>query len=268
MTIVVVGKNSMMGREMQKHYSEPDWLFLSHDEAFADTAWGKKARCVINFALSPAMRTAEYNPAEDIDLRLAQTIPADTHYIMMSSRTVYGPAPADGCLKEEHKPNPQTIYARNKLETESRLQDMHGDHLTILRGANVFGYEFGRRSFLGMALGNLKAKNEIIFDMNPLVKRDFISAQNVSRALGIMSTKPQNGIFNLGCGYGTACGEVAAWIIEGYGQGSVSSTSDEMRDAFYLDMSKAEAAFNLPAITPDTLKAECVACGQQLRSQT
>lgn len=268
MTFVVVGKNSMMGREMQKHYSEPEWLFVSHDEAFANTEWKDRADCVINFALSPALRAAEYNPAEDVDNKLAQIISADTHYIMMSSRTVYGPSPQGRCITETDKPNPQTIYARNKLETENRLQDSHGGHLTILRGANVFSYEYGRRSFFGMALNGLKAHNEIVFDMNPLVKRDFISASNVCRALGLIMEKPQNGIFNLGCGYGTSCHDIASWIIEGYGQGLISSTSDEMRDEFCLDMKKTRAAFELPAFTSETLKTECVAIGEQLRNET
>lgn len=265
MTIVVVGKSSLMGQEMQKHYSGPEWLFLSHGEAINNTAWVKDADCVINFSFSPALRTGAYNAAEDIDSKLAEIVNTNTHYIMMSSRTVYGPPPVTSALTETQTANPQTPYARNKLEIEKRLQDALGDRLTILRGANVFGFEPGRRSFFGMALDRLKSQNEILFDMSPDVKRDFISAHSVGQALGMIARTPQPGFFNLGSGYGTACRDIASWIIEGYGQGTLRTTSDDMRDDFYLDMAKTRAAFKLPTISPATLKQECVACGIRLK---
>ena len=263
MTNVVIGKNSLIGAEMKSHFSTLDWLFLSHDEAFANTDWVAHSRCVINFALSPALRTGPYNADEDIDLKLA-TLIRDTpcRFIMMSSRLVYG---GGNNLREQTLPKPETDYARNKLRTETSLAEILRDRLTILRGVNVFGHEYGRRSFFGMALSSLKEKNQITFDMNPDVKRDFISVWNLADAIGKIVASPQPGIFNLGSGYGTPCRDIARWIIEGYGTGKIVSTSTDQRDSFFVDMAKTKAAFNLPDITPTMMREDCNACGIALR---
>lgn len=264
MTIVVVGKNGLMGTEMQRHFSGTEWLFLSHSEALADTTWTKTARCLINFAFSPALRVNDYDENEDIDSRLASLTQPHTHYIMMSSRTVYGPAPIDSCLRESDKPAPQTPYAHNKLHIEQRLTDQLKDRLTVLRGANVFGHEAGRKSFFGMALASLKNKGQIVFDMDPAVKRDFLAVWHVADALGRIAASPKPGLYNLGSGYGTPCRDIASWLIEGYGSGEMVSTSDELRDDFYLDMTKTKTAFKLPAVTPAMMRQDCVDCGRAL----
>jgi nucleoside-diphosphate-sugar epimerase len=183
---------------------------------------------------------------------------------MMSSRTVYGPALFDGCLRESDKPAPQTPYARNKLHIEQRLSDRLKDRLTILRGANVFGHEMGRKSFFGMALASLKSNRQIVFDMNPAVKRDFLAVWHVADALGHIAASPKPGLYNLGSGYGTACRDIASWIIKGYGNGKIISTNDDLRDDFYLDMTKTKTAFKLPVITPAMMRQDCIDCGKTL----
>lgn len=263
MTIVVTGKNSLIGREMQKRFQGPGWLFMSHDEALADTSWIHGATCIINFALSPNLRTRPYSSDDDIDLKLAHLIQNKTiHYIMMSSRLVYG---AGGRLCETDTPTPHTIYAQNKLETEKNLTDILNDRLTILRGANVFGHEYGRKSFFGMALGNLHHKGQIIFDMNPDVERDFIAAWHVAKAIANIAIEPSPGIFNLGSGYGTRCRDIATWIIEGYGSGEIISSSPELRDEFYMDMTKTNATFDVDSITPEIMRGDCQSCGKALQ---
>lgn len=263
MTIVVVGKNSLMGKEMQAHSSTSGWLFLTHEESLVDTSWAEQAQCVINFALSPALRTAHYNADEDIDLKLASLIrKKQSHYIMMSSRMVYG---SGGCLHETDIVHPQTIYAKNKRITECSLIDMLDDRLTILRGANVFGHEYGRKSFFGIALSNLRHKGLITFDMNPDVERDFIATWHVADAIVKIVAVPQSGIFNLGSGYGTKCRDIASWIIEGYGAGEIISTNNEMRDGFYLDMSKTKTHFDVSNITPLIMRKDCQICGAALK---
>ena len=264
MTNIVIGKNSLIGTEMQSRFSGPDWLFLSHDKALENLGWVNSATCVINFALSPALRTRAYSPAEDIDLKLAELIrDTQSRFIMMSSRLVYG----DGDnLRETNPPKPATDYARNKLQTETALTTILQNRLTILRGANVFGHEYGRKSFFGMALGKLKNQGQIVFDMNPAVERDFIAVWHVADTIARIAAAPHPGIFNLGSGYGTPCRDIAAWLIEGYGTGEIITTSDAPRDAFFLDMSKSKATFGLPDITPAMIREDCRACGAALRS--
>ncbi len=264
MSIVVVGKNSMMGREMQRHFSGAEWLFLDHKQALSDQSWVNDARCVINFAFSPVLRHHEYDAAQDIDLKLARAMNSQCHYIMVSSRAVYGPGISNR-LFETNTPHPQTLYGQNKWHIEQQLHDLCGDRLTILRCANVFGHEYGRRSFLGMALTNLKNMGEIVFDMNPEVRRDFIAVWHVARTIGAIASAPKAGLYNLGSGYGTPCQDIASWVIKGYGKGVMISTSDERRDDFYLDMEKTQATFKIPAITRAMLEQDCFDCGAKLK---
>lgn len=264
MSVVIIGKNSMMGQEMQNHFSGTGWIFLDHKQAQTDLSWADKAHCVINFAFSPFLRHHEYNADQDIDLKLARSMNAQCHYVMISSRAVYGSGTSNR-LFETDTPRPQTFYGQNKWRIEQQLNEMLAARLTVLRCANVFGHEYGRRSFFGMALTNLKNMGEIVFDMNPEVRRDFIAVWHVARAIGQIAQTPKAGLYNLGSGYGTACHDIASWIIKGYGHGNLIATSDERRDDFYLDMTKTKTAFNPPVITHAMLEQDCFDCGKKLR---
>lgn len=264
MGIVVIGKNSMMGREMQRQFPAHGILYLNHAEAQSNTSWTAQATCVINLAFAPHLRHYEYDAAHDIDLKIARALKPDCHYIMVSSRAVYGPGVSNR-LFEKDTPHPQTFYGRNKWRIEQQLQALCGDRLTIVRCANVFGHEYSRKSFLGMALTNLKNMNQIVFDMNPDVRRDFIAVWHVVRALHKMALTPRAGLYNLGSGYGTSCHDIAAWVIKGYGKGEIISTSEERRDNFYLDMQKTQEAFSWTPPTPAMLEQDCISCGKTLK---
>ena len=63
----------------------------------------------------------------------------DIAYAMLSSRKVY--APAETPLSETAPTGPTDPYGRHKLAVEDALRARLGDRLTVLRLANVFGYE-------------------------------------------------------------------------------------------------------------------------------
>lgn len=271
MTIVVTGKTSMIGQHLQKHAGTSSWRFLGHDEALQDKAWQKDCTCLINLAFSPALRLGEYAPENDIDSHLARSIrESQAHFIMMSSRTVYGPAPApDYKLIESMPPAPETMYAKNKLQIEKILVDTLGhNRVTLIRGANVFGHEAGRQSFFGIALSRLREKGEIYFDMNPDVRRDFLAVWHVANALVVIARNPEPGLYNLGSGFPTSCRDIAQWLIDGYGSGNIRSGGQEYKDPFYMDMTHTHSTYALPDITPDILKADCINCGKTLRDAT
>lgn len=268
MAIIIVGKNSLIGKSLAEVKTDTPYLFLSHQEALSRDDWLSSCDTLINLAFSSALKTQTYAPEEDIDQKLAHKIKArGSHYIMMSSRTVYGPAlAADHRIDETQPPSPQTLYGQNKWRIERQLIDILGpERLTILRGANIFGHEYGRTSFFGMALKSLKEKNKIVFDMNAQTKRDFIATWHIASALAKIGLNPQSGIYNLGSGYPLTCHQIAEWLIEGYGSGSIHQTSDDIRDDFYLDMNKTQKAFNLQDITPSLIRQDCVSCGQAIR---
>lgn len=268
MTITVIGKNSLIGRNLLDNPLTTGWQFLTHQQALESGEWIGESGIIINLAFSPQLKKVAYDESLDIDGKIVRLIrPCKIHYIMMSSRTVYGPATApDGCISESQHPQPQTPYGRNKLIIEQKLEDILGEErLTILRASNVFGHESGRPSFFGMALDSLKKNNEIVFDMNAATRRDFIAVWRLAESLIEITKAPQAGLFNLGSGIPLSCRQIAQWIIEGYGQGSIRQTQNDIRDDFYLDISRTTATFGIHPLTPEQIKNDCIQCGAAIR---
>jgi len=266
MSIVVIGKNGLLGQSLKIHNG---WNFLSHDEALSNPAWVLQASCVINCAFAPALRTGPYNETDDIDLTLARMISTEKcHYNMISSRAAYGlcETPEHG-WRESEVPHPHSDYARNKLHIEQTLTSILGDRLTILRLATMFGHELNRPSFFGIALSGLKDKNTIALDMHPDVPRDFYAVWRFAEALGLIAADPKPGLYNLGSGHGTKCGDVARWLIAGYGQGNLTHTTDH-KDPFFLNMDKTYAAWpTLPMTSPQQIRDDVINCGIWLKEQ-
>lgn len=267
MTVVAVGKSSFLAGALRAT-QPPNWIFLSHRDALASTGWIDNASCIVNFSYSPALRSGEYDAAEDIDLKLASLVSnRPVHYIMLSSRAAYGPATGDGRLREGQEENPSTAYGRNKLATERALREIIGGRLTVLRAANIFGHEKGRKTFFGLSLSGLAERGVISFDMNPAQRRDFLSAWRFADALKKIAAKPVAGLFNLGAGFGTPCEKIAQWLIEGYGSGIIEVKDSGKTDSFWLDMNHTHATFGIPDVTTDDLRQDCISCGAKLKNK-
>jgi dTDP-4-dehydrorhamnose reductase/UDP-glucose 4-epimerase len=267
MTIIVVGKSGFLAQALQANAQTKDWTFLSHAEALSDPLRLRSSACVINCAFSPALRTGAYNKNEDIDRLLASHIAGSgAHYIMLSSRAAYGTGHWDYCLKEEQNETPTTPYGRNKLLIERALRGAIGeDKVTILRLADIFGHERGRDTFFGLMLTRLADTGEIHFDLRPEALCDLLSAWRFADTVIKIAESPKPGLFNLGSGFGTPCGQIAEWVIEGYGQGKLIAAPVKPDDSFYLDMINTSVTFGLPFGGPAALKEDCILCGRQLR---
>lgn len=268
MSVVVVGKSSFMAQEMRRKAPQ-DWIFLSHIEATENTGWVDAARCVINFSFDPKLRAEGYIESGDIDSRLARLIKnSQAHYIMLSSRMAYGPSVhEDRGMREDDPVSPVNPYGNAKLAVEKSLLGILGaDRLTILRMSNVFGFEPGRRSFLGMAQTRLAEEGKIVYDMSPLVSRDFIPVWLVAEALLNIAADPVPGVYNLGAGFGIQTGLIAEWLIEGYGAGELHVNKFSHADAFWLDMTKTKKTFGLSAFSFEDLRSDFLECGRKLKS--
>lgn len=263
MSIFVIGKNGLLGQSLKIH---KDWQFLSHTDAVGETSWIKNASCIINCAFSPALRTGPHQEDEDLDLKLARLVQekSDCHYIMLSSRAVYGVSDVLVGWIENDTPTPISFYARNKLLIEHSLQNLLPNRLTILRLATMFGYELHRTSFFGLAMTGLKEHNTITLDMRPDVPRDFFPVWRFADAMRVIAGNPQAGIYNLGSGHGTQCGNIASWLIAGYGQGEIVSAKD-YKDPFYLNMGKTYAAWTgLHKTSTKDIREDTLLCGRWL----
>jgi nucleoside-diphosphate-sugar epimerase len=256
MTVVAVGKSSFLAGHVLR--DNKDWLALSHGEALADTSWAERASCVVNFG---------FDPQGDFDSLLAAVIAyRPVHYIMLSSRMAYGRRPDGFGLKETDALHPDGPYGQRKAEAERALAGIVDPaRLTILRVANIFGNEIGRRSFFGMMMGSLAREGVIRFDMAPESLRDFFSVQDFAAALTKIAAAPQPGIFNLGSGFGTACGEIAHALIEGFGAGRLEAEGPA-NDQFWLDMTRTRAIYGLQVIDAARVRENCRMLGRMLVS--
>ena len=185
MEVAVVGSSSFLAAALRDLPETAGWRWLSHRDALADSSWTQDVATVLNFAFCPDFKTTGYEAGQDIDRRLAAMI-ADggARYVMISSRMVYGEDPDDFVFREDRVPRPVTPYGQAKLAVEHALVSMLGQaRVTIVRPSNIFGHEYGRRSFFGMALAGLRDHGEIVFDMGPDTVRDFLAVWRFTPAL-------------------------------------------------------------------------------------
>lgn len=119
------------------------------------------------------------------------------NFVFASSCSVYGAA-GDEAKHEESELNPQTAYAKSKIECEKGLKELADDKfvITALRFATACG--FSPRLRLDLVLndfvvsGLLNHKIEILSDGSPL--RPLIHVKDMARAIEWASTRAdQNG---------------------------------------------------------------------------
>ena len=220
---------------------------------------------VINTAYDPRYMRMPYDAAFDFDRKVAElTVRGGAHFVMMSTRRVYGPAKKLP-IAENAPTRPIDNYGGNKLRTENEVRRLLGDHCTVLRLANVFGYEPGRHTFFGIALDTLRRHRRIVLDANPFVKKDFLPLPECAAAIISVLRKKPSGTFNLGYGTGTEIGRIAMWLIEGYSEGDLLVTSSEERDAFVLDSSRLWALMDMPQ-RAYSIRDYCIEIGKRLRN--
>lgn len=256
--ITVIGKNSFLARHLAEHKGTQDWLFLDHKDALSETDWISKTDILINCAYHPDLMRGEYSPVKDIDFLLSGYILAkDIHYIMLSSRAAYGAAPDDLYLREDMTTKPDTPYGINKLQTEQTLKTMIApEKLTIIRSANIFGQEYGRRTFFGMMLTSLKDNGVLEFNIAPDAQRDFLSAEKWADDVVKIVQNPKGGLYNLGSGFGVTTQNMAEMLISAHGSGEVKYTDHSYDGQFILDMNKTKSAFELKDYTKDDLQSD------------
>jgi dTDP-4-dehydrorhamnose reductase/UDP-glucose 4-epimerase len=262
--ILIVGRRSFLAGHVLSALPAARVCVVGHDEiGRADLLEG--VACVVNFARHPLLGSAGYRPeAMDPDLRLARRLgERRVAYVMLSSRKVY--APGAGPLAESAPTGPSDAYGRAKLAAETRLRQLLGERLTILRLANVFGYERtpGRASFLARLLDRLAGEGEIHYDMSPFVARDFLPVEAFARLLAGIAAAPPGGVLNVGSGIGLPTGRLALWILEGFGRGRLVIDAPREHDAFVLDVTRLRGLHGEPC-TLEEIRARAVAIGRRL----
>jgi UDP-glucose 4-epimerase len=265
--LLVVGQGSFIARHFLAACAEPVTA-VGHDAMGRPDLLDGVDR-VITFARHPLLGKGGYRPATmDPDLRLAEWIAGRAiDYVMLSSRKVY--APSTRPLAETDPTGPQDLYGRHKLTAEQALRELLGPRLTVLRLANVFGYERGegRRTFFSLTLDRLARDGQIRFDMSPFVVRDFLPVEACARVLARVVAAPPGGVLNVGSGIPLPTGRVALWVLEGYGRGELVIEAPREQGAFVLDITRLTSLYG-PPCSCDDLREACLELGRRLASET
>lgn len=271
MRIVISGSGSFIARAVADacRTSGITHLALRHDEALEPAL--RPDDCVINFAIAPAYRSGPYTEECDHDLRTARmATKAGAGFIMVSTRRVYGPQSRWNAAEDDEAEGDETAYGRNKARTEKSVREVCGGKAGIFRLANIFGYEYThpspRRSFLGQLLHTLKQQNKVFFDMHPATRRDFIPVELCADMLVARAADRTSGTFNLGSGFAVTCGELAGWIMEGFGGGALVCDPMIVRDEFFLNMQQWRSRFTL-SVDETAIRDYCIGLGKRLQCE-
>lgn len=264
--VLVIGGGGFIARAVQAAAEPGQVRAVSHGE-LDRTDLDAGIATVIGCARHPGIDRDDYDPErDDPDLRLARRIGGrPLRYLMLSTRKVY--APGERPLDESSPVGPGDAYGRNKLRVESRLRDLLGERLVVLRLGNIFGFELepGRRTFLAMVLRRLADQGEVRFEMSPFTERDFLPVERTAQILLKLAdpTLDVPPLLNVGSGIGLPCGRLALWIVEGYGRGRLVITEPAERDAFVLRIGRLTELVG-PVIDLCGLRARCLALGRRL----
>jgi UDP-glucose 4-epimerase len=260
--VLVVGRHSFIARHFLAA-SAQQISAVAHDATDRSDLLDGVDR-VISFMRHPLLGSEAYRATMGPDLRLAERLAGrGIEYVMLSSRKVY--APSARPLAETDPTGPQDLYGQQKLEVENALRARLGERLTILRLANVFGYERGqgRRSFFSQLLERLARDGQIRFDMSPFVERDFLPVEACARVLARIVALPPGGVLNVGSGIALPTGRLALWVLEGYGRGELVMDAPHEHDAFVLDVSELTRRYVRPC-TYEEIRDACVDLGRRL----
>jgi len=234
--ILLVGKNSFIGQNIncdKVSYNESkDINFSQYD-------------IIINCALHPEFKIVKYDETIDIDFEIGKkAYESKCHYVMLSTSKVYGNNNELKTYDENSQLNPFDYYSENKLKSETKLLE-NFNNVVVLRGSNIFGFEYGRNSFVGYCMTQLVNEGKIVYTISEKTKRDFIFVKDSAYLIEEAGKHRITGIYNLSSNYGLEIGKVARNLISGYRYGGKFKSSGPVDRQFVMDNTKLLKVLNL-----------------------
>lgn len=228
--ILVVGENSFIAKSLpfdRVSYKNFDTVDLS------------RYHTVINCALDPEYKSKPYRDVKDVDFEIgAKACQKALRYIMFSTSKVYGNNIDLRTYTEKTDVSPFDYHSENKLKTERKLISSFGANITIFRGSNIFGLEYGRNSFVGYMMTSLVDHGFIKMSIDPHTKKDFLFVDDASKIIQLSCKQKLAGIFNLSSNYVLEAGKIAEYLTSSYG--SVVMLDSKPDRAFILDNTKLQ----------------------------
>lgn len=263
-SILVIGRSSILAQGFVAQNLDLPMRQVGHGD-INEPGLLDGVEVLVNFAFAPEFYLQPYTRFYDIDLRIAERVASHSvHYIMISSRKVYSPE-VQWNAAENSMASGMDVYGRNKIEIESTLKGVLGEALTVLRPGNIIGFEkvSERQRFGSFLLNQLSVQGNIQLTISPNTKRDIVPLDYFSKILRFFCQHKIPGVFNIGAGEACTVGEVANWIIEGFGRGGVYANSSTEVDNFQLNSSKLIQATGLKC-GRNVLEEYCKSIGRQL----
>jgi dTDP-4-dehydrorhamnose reductase len=241
MKTLIVGKNSFIGKSAYSNINNAEKI--SYQDI--DKINLKDYNVILNCSIMDVYKNDVYSEDNDVDIKLARLAEkSGIHYIMISTRKVYGISNSVANYNERSDLNPSDRYSENKLITEFKIKEMM-DSYTILRPSNVFGYEPRRKSFMGFCMNQLIDSNKIVYDISANTIRDFIDVDTFTKVVNQICQVKAKGLYNVGSNIGLSVGDVSKYLIKGYGSGNLIADSEKLFDQFILDNTKIKSELGI-----------------------
>ena len=251
--ILVVGKNSFIGNSLLNVKDENQFYSISYNDLY-DTDL-TQFNTVVNCSLHPYYKKSIYHHGIDVDFDVARmAYKYNCHYVMLSTRKIYGTSKTLRMYYEFDKENPYDHYSENKLKSENKIISRFGDKVTIIRGSNLFGEELGRPSMMGYFLNQLDKDGVIRYNINPITSKDIIHVDDASEIISKVCVKKPVGIYNLGTSVPYTMLDIGTALVSGYygerDDSKIIVEGDDYGEQFVLSTNKicSTLGINTPSV--------------------
>ena len=241
MEIIIVGKNSFLGKSIYNHFNKYFNVKLYSFEEFIklDLHNFAKTTHIINCSITKEYLNTFYKKKNDLDSLLIKKIKeTKIKYIFFSSRKVYK-------LGERLTENSQLLpighYAKNKLISEKFLKDQVKKKYLILRISNVLGKKFNNhRKIHTTFLDNFliyRNKNSIKSFIDEY--KDFITITQLCNIIKKLIENNSSGTYNVSLGKKVYLSEITKWLDPIFAKKITFIKNNNLcKDSFTLNNSK------------------------------
>ena len=212
--LLIIGKNSFLGKNLYKHIKNKiDTHLLSYEEFLKlNIKKIKNFNYVCNCSLSVEYNKSKYKERNDIDLKIVKKIQNyEINFIFLSSRKIYSNKKN---IKENDKLAPKCNYSRNKVITEKKIFKLLPNKLITLRVSNVLGLKThsSRRTHTSFIDNYIKyiSYNKKTYYRNDY--KDFITIQQFIKIFYNIIKNNLRGTYNVGLGKKIYINEILKWL--------------------------------------------------------
>lgn len=246
--VLIVGKNSFIGNSLSNVKDGNKFKRISYDQLYDVNL--KDYDVVVNCSLHPNFKSSIYHHAIDIDYDVAhKSYESGCHYVMLSTRKIYGSSTVLRSYDELSEENPYDHYSENKLKAEKKILAQFGDRVTVIRGSNLFGYEPNRNSMMGYFLNQLDKDGVIRYNIISTTSKDIIHVDDATKIISMVCTQKPLGLYNLGTSYPYTMLNIGLFLIDGFNNGMINDRlkceGEVYGEQFILDTKKICSTLNI-----------------------